>query len=137
MSRVELDPEVREFLRAHLRSYEQLEILLALRGAPRNWSLGELALDLGIDDAPASVALETLREAGLVKAWTVAGARTFSYVARSTTADHILALIARERQERPAALLRVMSEQALERLRTSAAQAFADAFVLRKDKSDG
>jgi len=135
----DVDEEVREFLRANVRSYEQLEILLALRHAPRDWTLAELTRELHLSDTAAAYAIEALQRSGLIEARSAAGGgvRTFSYTATGNTPARVLDLVANDLRDRPATLLRVMSAQAVERVRTGAARAFADAFVLRKDKPDG
>ena len=135
----DLDAELKIFLRVHATSYEQLEILLYLRSAQRDWSAEELARELRLNGSATESALETLQEKNLIvaRAPTGEGVLRFAYQAQGKPADQVLERIAHELQERPATLLRVLSAHALERLRTRAAYAFADAFVLRKDKSDG
>lgn len=124
--------DLHDLLREHVESIDQLEVLALLRReAPRAWSAEDVAARLRLPGPAASAALQHLCSAGLL---TIAalGAREFSY--RPVTSDlrdrveRLLQLYGAER----AAVMRVMSSNAIARLRAGALSAFG----VKKDGSE-
>lgn len=122
--------DVQDLLREHVESIDQLEVLALLRReAPRVWSADDVAARLGLPVSATGAALKQLCGAGLL---TVAPLDTaeFSYRPLSPElrerTERLLQLYAVER----AAVMRVLSSNAIARLRAGALNAFVGA---RKD----
>jgi hypothetical protein len=66
------------------------------------------------------------------------GVRTlYTYTDRDSARDVIVGSLERVYRDEPIQIMQLMSTNAIERLRTSTIRAFADAFVVRKDKGRG
>lgn len=120
-----LPEDLRDLLREHIESIDQLEALALLRReAPRAWSADDVAATLRLPAPAASAALQHLCTAGLV-ALATPGAAEFSYRPLSAElrerVERLLQLYGVER----AAVLRVLSRNAIARLRAGALSAFA------------
>ncbi|HVU05902.1 MAG TPA: hypothetical protein VHE30_29335 [Polyangiaceae bacterium] len=130
MSRIPDD--VQEFLRARIKSYEELEALVLLSHAPeRRWTAAALssALDIRLEDA--REALVALRQRGLVEA------RGDSYSYLASPLDETVERLAVAYADNRLGIMNQMSANAIERVRSATARALADAFVLRRGKKDG
>jgi hypothetical protein len=131
----ELPPAVAALLRAHVESFEQLEVLLHLhrrRDAARSAPMIAHDLRLGVDVV--AEALEHFREVGLVERADTSPV-VFALSDAAPKADAVAAL-AKVYDEDRSTVLRLMAGNALDRLRASAIKTFADAFVLG-DKPKG
>lgn len=141
-----LPAEVRALLRERIESYEELETLLALerrRGAGQ--TPGELCAAIAVNAALIQRALRALESRSLVERRSAGrtppaagsapqpGQRYF-YSPASAELDNAVRALAKAYTEQPIPIIKLMSENAIQRLRTGAARAFADAFILRKDK---
>ena len=139
----DLPEDVRKLLHEHIESYEQLEVLLLLRRERYEaWTVNALATRLRIGEALIEPALAALRSAGLVSVDKGAGsgAQPPRHVYRPTSSglDATVGKLDREYAERPISIIKAMSANSIERLRTAALHTFADAFVLnKKDKDRG
>jgi len=133
-----LPQEVEDFLEARIESYEQLVILLLVHREPtREWSEAELAETLRISPQLTGNAVSGLRMAGLLAAESAALARRYRYAASGPT-DAAIGRLALEYAPNPARVVKLLSTNAIGRVRTSVLHAFADAFVLkRKDRDRG
>ena len=68
MSRNQIPPDVREFVRREIKSVVQLEVLLLLdRTRERTWNVTELSQELGIDPEIAETSLVSLEQLGLIR----------------------------------------------------------------------
>lgn len=126
--------EVRQLLREHVESYEQLEVLLRFAGTQdRSWSPDEIAAKAGVSPELAGDALAHLSRAGVL-AQSDSGATTrFSpHADHAGTIDRLGEIHQRDRL----GIMNLMTSHALERVRTSALRAFTGAFLLGK-KRDG
>lgn len=143
--REHLPDAVRVLLRERIESYEELEILLALE---RHRGAGKTVDELGAAVHGAlpliESALRSLESRALIKRDTVAvsaGAREaetrYFYAPASSELDGAVRALAKAYAGQPIPIIKLMSENAIQRMRTGAARAFADAFILRKDKNDG
>ena len=131
----DLPEDVRALLREHIETYEQLEVLLLLRRARHEkWTVAGLAARLQVRDELIDSALEGLRTAGLVAVTAAAPAPHFAYLPATSSLDAAAGRLDRDYAERPIRIIQLMSANAIERVRTSALQTFADAFVLKKKK---
>lgn len=125
-------------LHDHIESYEQLEMLLLMRGdAVTSWTEESLSGRLHMALSLVQVALKGLGSAGLVQARAHEGANCYSYLCQCDSVEATISRLAAAYRENPIPIIKVMSANSLERLRTAALRTFADAFILRKDKDRG
>ena len=129
---------VEQFLVEELEGYEQLEALLLLfSNVTQSFSREEVGAALGIGVDAADEALEHLHRRGLVDLEPAQGGPRFRYLSQPASRDVTIGALSRLYQERPIDIVRRMTANAIERLRTAAIHRFSDAFLLRKDKKDG
>lgn len=118
------------FLRLHVESFDELNVLLLVAAESRQWTSESLAQALKMTSAAAESALGQLVARALV-----AGPSTpdgaYKYAPASVDIDLMVKALAVARREQPLALTNVMNAQAMDRLRRAALKAFADAFKLR------
>ena len=132
----DLTEDVRALLHEHIDSYEQLETLLLLRREPdEHWTGAGLAGRLRVRAELIDTALAGLEAAGLIEAMRGSPAR-FVYRPASPGLDATVGRLERAYAERPILVIKLMSANAIERLRTAALHTFADAFVLNKKGDD-
>jgi hypothetical protein len=135
--------KTRTLLRDSITSFEMLEIFLLMRAHPDlSWTVQSVSDRVHVPDDIVARALESLRLARLIQAappsaqGTAAG-NTYRYGPGTpdlvAAADQLVA----DYTERRAAVLSTMSTNAIERLRSGALSAFADAFVLGSKRKDG
>jgi hypothetical protein len=136
MNGVDLPAEVQALLLDHIESYEQLEILLLLRlEAAESWSEERISSRLNISPTLTTAALSALRLSGVVKLrgeWP-----RYEYAADTPAIDDAVNMLVAIHSTHRFEIIKLMSANAIRRMRTGALRAFADAFVLRKDKDDG
>lgn len=138
MAADDLPEDVQKLLRDQIDSYEQLEILLLLRTEPDHpWTVEALSARLRIPASLALLALDELQTAGFVQARALGAEKQYAYVAQSSHVEATLERLVQAYREHPISILKQMSANAIERVRTAALRTFADAFILRKDKKDG
>lgn len=138
MQTSELAPDVQRLLREHIDSYEQLELLLLLstdRGV--SWTEEGLSARLRIGSALVRTALNRLESAGFVAARMHDGEQRYAYLCQGDNVEATISRLAMAYREYPIPIIKLMSANSIERLRTSALRTFAEAFVLRKDKDRG
>src|SRR5688572_11636355 len=127
---------VRNFLSEHVESYEQLELLLLMRSPPhKDWSFRELTARTQLPPDAVDEAL-----AGLARAGCITRGRSSEGSARYAPRDGVQAAViedlAQQYQDNRLAIIKLMSANAIERVRTAAIHTFADAFVIGR-KKDG
>ena len=130
-----LSPALRKLLDTHVESFEKLELLMRLHRTPgESQTAGELALalSLGADEVREIVA--ALSAAGLVAR---ASDGQISLAPRSAEQRVILDELAHVYEDDRIVLVKAIAETAMERLRSLAGRAFADAFVIRKKPPGG
>lgn len=121
---------VRELLQSRINSFEKLELVVALHGAPRaTMSIEQLANQLKTTRGIVQSAALELRTAALVE---VTSAGEVHLIPPSSRDAAALDELVRCYRDDPFAVVKALGEIALERIRNMAAHAFADAFVLRK-----
>jgi DNA-binding IclR family transcriptional regulator len=126
---------VRAFLRDHVESYEQLELLFLLRQEhAREWTAVQFAERTGLPADEIDTALAALQRAGCVgeRATGTGAVRYAPCDARLAATIDELALA---NEQNRLAIIKLMSANAIERVR-NATQEFADAFVIGR-KKDG
>lgn len=135
MTADELPEDVQRLLRDQIESYEQLELLLLLRTElDRPWTAEALSARLRIPVSLAVAALDELQTVRLVEARPLGAERQYAYVPQSDRVEAALGSLAQAYREHPIPILKQMTANAIERVRTAALRTFADAFILRKDK---
>lgn len=127
---------VRAFLRDYIDSFESLELLLLLRQERTAFTAEELCRRLKTHTPLVDDALASLVRARLVN--TDQNVVTcYAYADEDSARDAIVGSLERLYRDEPLLIMQLMSTNAIERLRTSTIRAFADAFVVRKDKGSG
>lgn len=133
-----IDESLRGFLRDHLESFEQVEVLLFLRDQrDRGWSKDAIADALCIEGNMVAAVLEQLAGKDLIVS-SVAGGRGVDTSYRYQPGTLVLARMTRSLAEAWAEsrveVMKIMSVQAVERIRQQVAGAFADGSVLGRKK---
>jgi DNA-binding MarR family transcriptional regulator len=131
-----LSAQVRAFLRDYIESYEQLEILFILRAQPGDaWSVEQLAERLQLSREAVEEALQALTRAGGIneRAWPEEPVR---YLPRNAEQAATIDSLATAYESNPLAIIKLMSANAIDRVRTAAIHTFANAFVIGR-KKDG
>ena len=134
MTSVETDA-LQAFLREHVSSFEELETLLFLARAPRrSWSAEELAAALKLPEDNVGAALDGLIAVGsLLEASAASGSVAYRY-APAPALQPLLERLRIAYDEERVLILQLMTSNALQRVRSAAAQRLADAFRLQRDK---
>jgi hypothetical protein len=134
----ELGDKTRLLLRDFITSFEMLEVFLLLRAHPSEvWTAGSAAGRVHISEDLVLRALEALQRSRLVQSGAPFAPGGFRYGPDSSGAAEAADELAKDFAERRAAVLSTLSTNAIERLRSSAMTAFADAFVLASKPKDG
>lgn len=129
-----IEADMIELLRERVVSLEQLEALLMLhREVGRAWTLAEIAERLSVSALVLEAELDALVTAGLV----VRRDGGWAYAPRDARSGEIVARLAALYPVRRLEVLRLLSDLAVQRIRGSAARAFADSFVIGRRKKDG
>ena len=119
------DSELRQFIKASIRSVWALELLLLLRRRPRDWTAATLVTELRASSTVVTGALASLETAGLVSC---AEGRC-RYAPASTLLDQMCDVLERAYIEKPVGVInQIVSAR-------DGMQSFADAFRL-KDKPE-
>lgn len=132
----DLPPNVRRLLQNGIDTFEKLELVIMLRGAPRSvMSVSELAAGLKLERPVVRRAALELRAIALVD---VTADDEVRLVAPTSRDFDSITELARLYQDDRLAVVKTLGEIAMERIRNMASQAFADAFVIRKKpRGDG
>ncbi len=137
MTSAPISAEVQSFLREYIETYEELEVLLLLqREASGPWTADSLAARLRIPLAALGDALAALRGRKLVESIPAGLEEHYRLpveVARSQTVVRLASLYANQSIE----IIKLMSANSIERIRTAALRSFAEAFLFRKDDKNG
>lgn len=137
MSTYGLPNKVDALLRDHLKSFEQLEILLLLRArVDESWTAEAAGAVLHLDPDLLVEAMSGLAASGLLQQ-TYADPPQYQYRAANENLAAAVAELVSTYQERRAAIMSQMSTNAIERIRSGSLKAWADAFVIRKRDDDG
>jgi DNA-binding transcriptional ArsR family regulator len=132
-----MDDAVRSLLETHIDSFEGLEALLLLRrrrGLPM--ALESVHSGIRIPTRDLDAALLRLERAGLVTSRKEANTTVYTYEPKSQALSDAVERLAAAYADSPVEIARLLSVKAIERVRSEAAQLFADAFVLGR-KKDG
>jgi len=128
--------ELRIFLRDNISSFEELEALIFFMRAPRRpWSCADVAVAIKLPDDLVQTALEALVAANgiLVRTSQPGQDQAFRY-SPPADLDPVLEKLLRAYDEERLRIVQIMSSNAMERVRSSAARRLADAFRLQRSK---
>lgn len=127
-----LPRDVEELLRERIETFEELEILLVLyANTAGEWTAEAVAQRLGAATSDVAEALEHLRRAELVSSEQQGETTVFRYRPGSPALDTTVALLAAHHGHDRLDVIRALNANAIERVRTGAIRAFADAFVVK------
>jgi hypothetical protein len=136
MSSDSLPRDLQDFIRSAIDSYEHLATLMLLRRESiRDWSEAEVVEALGFPSPLAEMALRSLAGRQLLRVTRRDSPLRYRYAASGEN-EALVERLAIENSHNPARLMRLLSANAIERVRTSAIRAFADSFVLKKKDPD-
>jgi hypothetical protein len=121
--------DIVRFMQANIESLEQLELLRVLSEDPsKEWDLASLGQLAQANPQAAAAHLAALSARGLITV-IVRGAETwYRHGGGSPAKDKMLSRLLQMYKQRPVSMIRLVYEQATDRLR-----AFADAFRVRKE----
>ena len=131
----EIPADVLALVRERVSGLDDLEMLLLLRGDPvRAWTPSCAAARLGVPEARVEDALQGLHAAALLvmEMDERAAARRFLYRPATPALEAAVNTLARLCRLRPADVIRMLNEHAIERVRTAARLAFPEAFAAQK-----
>lgn len=132
MSGPELDDGVKTLLETKLDSFEKLEVVRALRASGRPMSCSELETACRLSSELIEDAVASLQRSKFVEH--DATGRGI-WLGISSTDPRFEALMKRYNEDR-IGVLKVLSSSVMQRLRSMAARAFAEAFVIRRKRDD-
>ena len=123
---------MRQFITEHIDSVMQLEILLLLAAQPAKvWTPTELAQELRIDPAWVDAQLQTMGGRGVI-AVTEESPVGFRYEPRTPALAETVRELAQAYADRRVTVIGLIFSKPIDKIRS-----FADAFRIRKDRSDG
>ncbi|MEW5847806.1 MAG: hypothetical protein AB2A00_03290 [Myxococcota bacterium] len=123
-----IDTDVREFIRAHINSVEQLEALLLLRAHPdQEWTAVRLNEELRTSVTSAASRLTDLAGRGFVRVRADAGP-TYCYDLVGKPLDGVVARLGQAYASRRHEVINLIFAKPIENLRV-----FSDAFKLRRE----
>jgi hypothetical protein len=129
----EIPADVLTLVRERVSGLDDLEMLLLVRGDPvRAWTPSCAAARLGVPEARGAEALQALHAAALLAMDERATARRFFYRPATPALESAVNALARLCSVRPADVIRMLNEHALERVRAAARRAFPEAFAVQR-----
>lgn len=134
---LQLDAEIQRLLLEQVTGLEELEALLLLhRSGTKAMSVPQVAEAARLNPSSTAAALAHLQALGLLRAEGDASAPSYRYSPENAQLACVIDRLARLYAASPVEVIKQMSANAIERLRSSAARAFADAFVFKGKKND-
>jgi hypothetical protein len=123
--------DVHQFLRDHIRSVAQLEVLLLLHTDDQKaWTIEESAKQLYIASSMTGPLLESLRDSGLVVV-DDGNSKRYRFSPKTAELRQVVGDLARMYHERPVSTINIIYAIPTENL-----QSFADAFRIRKKEDE-
>jgi len=139
MADFDVPADVQRFVQEYVESLEQLEILALLQPRiERAWSTIEVAHELRIRDSVAEEELRRLRDRGLLVAVGSTSNPSFRYGPTSESLAMMTQRLVETYDAQRVAIMRLMTANAIQRLRARALGVFPNAFVFgKRGKPDG
>ncbi|MGH8143693.1 MAG: hypothetical protein ACREU2_14395 [Steroidobacteraceae bacterium] len=135
--KIELDTDVRRLLLEQITTYEQLETLLLLHAQPaQGWSAPAVAAAVRIQEDSAAAALNELVAQRLVSFKSDGAKSEYQYAAADAAAASAVDRLSQAYSQQRLEVVKQMSANAIERVRSSAARTFSDAFIFRRKRDD-
>jgi hypothetical protein len=132
-----LPDDVLGLLRDRVSSLEELETLRLLHVGRQEWWNGEaVGARLKIPPASADEALEQLHRQGLLVSRVQSGITLYKYEGVEAALDATVGRLIHAYDDERISVMKVLSSNAVERVRSSVIRTFADAFVVGR-KKDG
>jgi hypothetical protein len=129
---------VQELLRGSIRSIEELEVLLVLRGAVvRDWTAEQLSRELRLPESAAASALSALVLGGLAIQVGEQPPLHYQYRLHAPETEEVVEELAKTYGHHRLEVLMQISSNAIERVRKGALTTFSDAFRLPSRRKDG
>jgi len=126
--------DVERFLLERVETFEQLESLLALwRLRDRKCSIDDVVSGSKMRENAVAIALAELTEAGLVEKYLEAGLEYYR-LSRTSLSEDLLERLRRAYDDDTLEVMKLMTSNAMQRLRSAAIRTFSEAFVLRRKK---
>jgi hypothetical protein len=136
MSTSAIPASLKALLYSHVHAYEELEILVMMQRTPdRHWTAPGVAGQLTISDDLAADALRALTDRGVLEE-VEEGSVLRYHGPRAEFRAAAAELVAFYEQHRLEVVMQ-LSANSIERMRTGAMRAFADAFFIGKRRKDG
>ncbi len=133
-----LSAELAALLRERIEDYEQLEILRLLQSdRTASWTVTDIAARLKLDAERIAAGLNELQKGGLIRSGQREEPRRFSFAPATAELGLVIERLMALYDVQPIEIIKHMSANAIERVRTAALRAFADAFVIRRNKDNG
>lgn len=127
-----IPPDIKAFILERIDSVVQAEVLLLLyRNAPQSYDAAEIAKELRIDRSAARDQLLELTSRGLL-APAEGQSEAYQYQPQTLDFDRAVAGLAREYEDRRVSVISLIYSKPIDQIRS-----FADAFRIRKDRSNG
>jgi hypothetical protein len=137
MSDTDIPAAARWLLRESVHTFEQLEALVLLSGARGNaWSESAAAEALKVPVEAAREALLELASRGLAASAHEEAPR-YRYSPGTTELDAAVGELVRAYHDNRLGVVKLMTDNAIHRMRTGAIRAFSDAFLIGRKKRDG
>lgn len=138
MSETEIPAAARLLVRESVHTFEQLEALVLLHGGRGNaWPESAVAEALKIPAEAAREALLELASHGLAAVEHQEGPPRYRYAAGTNERDAAVRGLVRAYHDNRLGVVKLMSDNAIHRMRTGAIRAFSDAFLIGRKKRDG
>lgn len=126
--------ELRAFLREHVSSFEELEALLLFVRAPqRAWESFDVASALGLSEDMTETALSGIAGTFVARESGGGSAVVYRYAPRAEL-EPVVELLRRAYAEERLTVVQIMSANAMQRVRSSAARRLAEAFRLERSR---
>jgi hypothetical protein len=127
----EIEDDVRAFLRQHIETYEELEVLTVMHhGGDVAWIAEEVAAKLRLSVLAAQEILDGLTRRGILEVGVGAPTRSYRVDRRDPARAALVERVARAYVDSRLAIVKLMTAHAIDRMRTSALERFSDAFLL-------
>jgi hypothetical protein len=131
MTTQDLPEHVVQFVRRHIQSVEQLEVLLLLyRNAGREWTASEVSDELRTGIASAAARLEDLQSSGLLSSQT-SHPKRYHFSPAQRSLESSVAELAVIYEQRRYTIIDLIFSKPLDKIRV-----FANAFKLRREDED-
>ncbi|MEW6612666.1 MAG: hypothetical protein ACOY5C_09520 [Pseudomonadota bacterium] len=131
MTYEDIPQEIKDFIVKHINSVEQLEILLLLQGSPaREWSARDVAQELRSDTHSVAARMADLHARGFLHSQETP-VPTYRFNPANAQEAQLVAKLASVYAQRRMAVINLIFSKPIDKIRV-----FADAFNLRKDKSE-